>query len=192
MNLKKHRVASGKAYADIHVLACPSAYQKLLTLKGYQAERIIAAQWNQTIPNFIKKWLNKIHSTFLSSLSFCHFAEEFAAIENSTKVDNPLDWKEISYKETKEEFNQNFIEQLQKDTKTIDYQGMSFLLGQMKLWNASFIIQQFHQCVMSLKLKTEWLTNMISKGFSYLYINSMRIQEIIKQKIKVSFLTLNF
>jgi inorganic pyrophosphatase/exopolyphosphatase len=284
MNSKRHIIVGGKAYADIDVLACASAYQELLTLKGYQAEGVITAPWNQTIPASMREWPIHIHSTFIPSPSSCNFilvdisdprfVEEFVTIENVVEVydhhfghetywqvklpqsthieqvgacatliweqfkhaslhhsisknnanllytaifantlnfqshitshrdssaaeelqsyiDLPLDWKESYYKEIEEGFNQNLVEQLHKDTKTIDYQGSSFFFGQIELWNAASIIQQFKQLFIPLKLQGEWLVNIVSiqEGFSYLYTNSIRIKEMIKQNVETSFLT---
>lgn len=90
-------MTGGKAYADIDVLACVSAYTELLKLKGCQANGVITGPWNQTIPNSIRKWTIDIDKQFtftpseqyyfiLADLSDPKFMEEFVSIENVVEV----------------------------------------------------------------------------------------------------------
>lgn len=96
MNSKKHVVVGGKAYADIDVVACISAYTQLLMLKNYQAQGVITGPWNQTIPHSIRSWPINIDNRFLDSPEQCYFIlvdlsdpkfrEEFVSLKNIIEV----------------------------------------------------------------------------------------------------------
>ena len=96
MNHIKHIVTSGRAYADIDVMACISAYCQLLTLQGFDCEGIVTGPWNQTVPNSIKQWPIAIKNSFEHSSKQCsfilvdisdpEFMEKFVSLENVTEV----------------------------------------------------------------------------------------------------------
>jgi inorganic pyrophosphatase/exopolyphosphatase len=96
MSNKKKIVVGGKAYADIDVLACASAYSQLLSLKKNNAKAIITGPWNQTIPATIKNWPISIEKRFTEKPDECdfilvdisdpHFMEEFVTVEKVTEV----------------------------------------------------------------------------------------------------------
>lgn len=96
MNKNMHIVVSGRAYADIDVLACVSSYTELLNLKLKKACGIITAPWNQTIPESIRNWPINISSVFLDSPDSCSFIlvdlsdpeymEYFVSLDNVVEV----------------------------------------------------------------------------------------------------------
>lgn len=51
-----HIVIGGKAYTDIDVLACASAYRQLLELLNTPTQAIISPIWNRTIPPSVASW----------------------------------------------------------------------------------------------------------------------------------------
>lgn len=54
-------VTGGKAYTDIDVLACASAYTHLLSLQGKKAAGVISPQLNQTISRSVRGWPYSLH-----------------------------------------------------------------------------------------------------------------------------------
>lgn len=58
-------VTGGSAYTDIDVLACGAAHAQLLRLLGKQADAVLTAPWNQTIPSPIRMWDIQITPTYL-------------------------------------------------------------------------------------------------------------------------------
>ncbi len=62
MHKNKTIVCGGRAYADIDVLACASAYVQLLNLLGHDASAVITGPWNQTICKTIHTWPIDVHS----------------------------------------------------------------------------------------------------------------------------------
>lgn len=272
---KKYVVVGGRAYADIDVLACVSAYTELLNLKGQSAHGIITGPWNQTIPESIKKWTIDIRNThshddipckyILVDISDPSYMETFVTLDNvaevydhhygheqfwkerlphSTYIERvgacatliwekfkeytfhrsistlnanllytaifantlnfksqvtsdrdlraseellklitlPLDWKSLYYAEVAEGFNKNLAELIQKDTKTVDVQGLQIHFGQVEIWNAVPIIDRFEHKFQP-NPKQPWLVNIasIEENCSYFYSNSAPLKEKITQ-----------
>lgn len=66
-------VVGGKAYTDIDVLACASAYRQLLQLQGKKAFAVVSPVWNQTIPNSVSKWAIPVDKEWKHLPEECHF-----------------------------------------------------------------------------------------------------------------------
>lgn len=89
-------VAGGSAYADIDVLACVAAYTQLLRLTNREADGIISAPWNQTIPQSIKLWPIQIENALTIPVEQCRFVlvdvsdpnfmEKFVTLESVIEV----------------------------------------------------------------------------------------------------------
>ncbi|MFI5342895.1 MAG: hypothetical protein ACHQUC_01615 [Chlamydiales bacterium] len=90
----------------------------------------------------------------------------------------PDDWKAIYYAEVAEGFNRDLSALIQKDTKTIDWQGKKFYFGQVEIWNATPIINGFEH-KFNPHPNDEWLINIasIEEDRSYFYTNSTRLRE---------------
>jgi inorganic pyrophosphatase/exopolyphosphatase len=271
----KYVVVGGRAYADIDVLACISAYTELLNLKGLSSHGIITGPWNQTIPESIKKWPINIknthwlentpckyvlvdisdpnhmehfvtldnvaevydhhygheqfwkeklpHSTYIERVGACatliwekckenalhssistlnanllytaifantlNFKSQvtsdrdlLAAEELLKLISLPLDWKSLYYAEVAEGFNKNLAELIQKDTKTVDVQGLQIHFGQVEIWNAASIIDRF-ECKFQPNPKQPWLVNIasIEENCSFFYSNSAPLKEKITE-----------
>lgn len=69
-----HIVTGGKAYSDIDVLACASAYRQLLELLETPAQAIISPIWNQTIPSSIHSWPIFVDRDSKKKFENCHFS----------------------------------------------------------------------------------------------------------------------
>lgn len=69
-----HIVTGGKAYSDIDVLACASAYQQLLELLHIPSQAIISPIWNRTIPSSIHSWPIFVDRDLKKQFENCRFS----------------------------------------------------------------------------------------------------------------------
>ena len=108
--------------------------------------------------------------------------DKIASNELLKYIDLSNNWKTLYYAEVAEEFNKNLSEHIQKDTKTVDLNGIRINFGQLEIWNAAPIIDKF-DCKFIPKPNEEWLVNIasIEEGCSYFYTNSDRLRDKIMQ-----------
>lgn len=105
-----------------------------------------------------------------------------ASEELLNHIDLPTDWKALYYAEVAEEFNKNLSEHILKDTKLVDLHGIPINFGQLEIWNAASIIDNFDR-KFSPKHEEEWLINIasIEEDCSYFYTNSDRMRNVMTQ-----------
>lgn len=108
--------------------------------------------------------------------------DKIASEELLKYVNLPNDWISIYYAEVAEEFNKNLSDHVCKDTKLVNLNGTSINFGQLEIWNAAPIIENF-DCKFQPKPNDEWLINIasIEEGCSYFYTNSERLRNVITQ-----------
>lgn len=73
MSTRPILVMGGRAYADIDVLACASAYKQYLALQGHIAYAVITGPWNQTVPLSVKNWQIEIEKKLPCESKAYHF-----------------------------------------------------------------------------------------------------------------------
>lgn len=279
MVTKKFIVTGGKAYADIDVLACISAYAQLLNLNSVQARGVITCPWNLTIPPTIRKWPIDVDNIFVGLSEQCSFilvdisdpkfVEEFVLIENvvevydhhygneifwQKKIPNgthiekigacatliwekfkeyglhacisktnanllytaifantlnfksattskrdliaseelsaiitlPEDWKNSYYQEIEDGFGKDLSTHIKNDTKIVNLEGSSFYFGQIEVWNATSIVNNFLS-KFNPHSSEEWFINIasIEEGKSYIYSNSRRLSDKLSRAIEI-------
>lgn len=87
-------VMGGRAYADIDVLACTSAYKQLLTIQGYKSHALITGPWNQTIPSSIRAWDLDVEREFPYEGQDCSFV--LVDFSNPEYVDSFVNLDKVS------------------------------------------------------------------------------------------------
>lgn len=108
--------------------------------------------------------------------------DKIALEELSNYIDLPNDWKTLYYADVAEEFNNNLSEHIYKDTKLVNLNGIPINFGQIEIWNALPILDNFNN-KFNPNPQEEWLINIasIEEDCSYFYTNSDRIRNKLLQ-----------
>jgi inorganic pyrophosphatase/exopolyphosphatase len=117
-----------------------------------------------------------------------------AAHELSDHTDLPNNWIANYYQEVTLGFKSNLLEQLLKDTKTVDFNDSQFFFGQIETWNAKDLLKRIKNHFPDSLSNQNWLINIVSieEGHSYLYSNVPVLKELITKITNSQIITESF